>query len=126
MRMSFNYLKYLTAIAAGLTLFSCNGKEEPKPDEPTTPEVKANIKLSDTDDIPLPAGESSATVEFTSALEWTASSDADWLAVSPDKGKSGTHKITVTAGANGTDKDRTASVTIESGDKKASVKVVVK
>ncbi len=59
---------------------------------------------------------SSAVIRFTSARNWRAGADSDWLRCSPSSGQAGTFDLTVTAasGNEGTEA-RTAVVTLSSG-----------
>lgn len=54
---------------------------------------------------------SQATVKLTSSIPWTATSDQEWLTVNPASGSEGL-LLTLTAKANSTNSDRTATVTV--------------
>jgi hypothetical protein len=57
---------------------------------------------------------SSATVDITSEISWTASSDQPWLTVSPSSG-TGNETLTLSAPANMSNASRQATVTVGSG-----------
>lgn len=58
------------------------------------------------------AGEGAeATVTVTANAAWTATASADWVTVDPIEGEAGSVEVTVTAEANDTEADRTATVT---------------
>ena len=69
----------------------------------------------------------STAVTFTSSDAWTAetiNNRADgWCSVSPTSGSAGNAKITITATANDTTDDRTATVVIKSGTTKKTISV---
>ena len=63
--------------------------------------------------LPLVTGVLTETINVTSNVAWTASSNADWCSVSPASGnKNGV--ITVTVTENDTDQDRVAEITVKS------------
>ena len=66
------------------------------------------------------------TVGFHASADWTASSDAAWLSVSPSSGASGNISLIVKAQENDTYNERNASVTIRSGNAQQKFTVVQK
>lgn len=80
-------------------------------------EVEPDISIEVTDDISIASDiDSQATVNFTSAREWTAKTDAAWLSISPSSGSAGAAEITVTARSrNSTGDIREATLTLTSG-----------
>ena len=55
------------------------------------------------------------TITITAEGDWTLTTNADWLTVSPAEGKKGTTEITVTTSKNGTDKCRNGEITARPG-----------
>lgn len=80
-------------------------------------EVEPRFSLETTGDVIIDSDiDSQSTVSFTSAREWTAKTDADWVSISPSSGSAGTAEITVTAQSENTTGDvRTAILTLTSG-----------
>lgn len=94
--------------------------------EPDTPDGKAELEVNTTAlDFTEEAG--SGTIELTTNTKWTASTINDrasgWLSISPASGEAGTHTIHVSAAANDTPDDRSASVIIKAGNVEKTVKV---
>lgn len=81
-------------------------------------EVEPRFSLETTGDVIIDSDiDSQSTVSFTSAREWTAKTDADWVSISPSSGSAGTAEITVTAQSENTTGDvRTAILTLTSGE----------
>lgn len=67
---------------------------------------------------------SSTTIAVTANCEWSASSSASWLTVSPTSGN-GSKNITLTASANNNSSSRNCSVTIKSKDGSAQAVINV-
>ena len=65
------------------------------------------------------------TIEFESNIDWTASSDASWLTVTPASGKASDAKVSITIKAekNTLAKTRNAKVSISAGSKSAVITV---
>ncbi|MBS7290720.1 MAG: BACON domain-containing protein [Bacteroidales bacterium] len=65
------------------------------------------------------------TIEFESNADWTASSDASWLTVTPASGKASDAKVSITIKAekNDTFDARTAKVNVTAGKKSAVITV---
>ena len=111
----------LAAIAASLLAFSgCdeveNTAEISIPDAASQELFTQGVNFSANGDL-------TATVSFTSSLEWSAAVEEvevtkapSWLTVSPISGPAGPAEITITAQENSDEKERTAKVTITCGD----------
>ena len=65
------------------------------------------------------------TIEFESNIDWTASSDASWLTVTPASGKASDAKVSITIKAeeNDTFDARTAKINVTAGKKSAVITV---
>ncbi len=87
----------LLALAVLLTT-ACEGTQTSLGVTPKTVSVKAE-------------GEA-VTVAFSATMDWTATSSADWITLSPSSGKSGDIKMTITAKENTSTSPRTATVTV--------------
>ena len=80
--------------------------------ECVSPYVEEMLQV-DVTTIPLVTGVLTESINVTSNVAWTASSNADWCSVSPASGnKNGVITITVTE--NDTDQDRIAEITVKS------------
>ncbi|MGN0213262.1 MAG: BACON domain-containing protein [Muribaculaceae bacterium] len=109
-----------------VALSSCGSHSTWRPDDVTGDD------LPDMATLEVSAEGSDAAVDWrggsigfavTSSAEWTATCDADWCALQPSRGKSGTSKITVNVAANSAD-ERETSLQVVAGNRKASVKIV--
>ena len=67
--------------------------------------------------------ESTSSFTVTSNADWTLSSDAAWLTISPAKGGKGDTTVEVKASANDTSSDRAAAIVLECGSEKSEIKV---
>ena len=123
--------RILFALLGILIVFSCNKPETtppgPDPDtphgtDPVTPIVNDVISITSGASVSLPAGGGTATVTFTASGAWTVKPSGTWLAVTPSKG-SGDGSVTLSAGANPDETDRSAEVVFTCGS--ASAKVTV-
>ena len=78
-----------------------------------------------TDAVSLESKGGSAQVAFQTNKSWTASSDADWLSVSPASGEGSQlyQNLTLTAQANEGEQERSAKVRIQAGERSAEVSV---
>ena len=65
------------------------------------------------------------TIEFESNTDWTASSDASWLTVTPASGKASDAKVSITIKAEGNDtfNARTAKINVTAGKNSAVITV---
>lgn len=83
-----------------------------KDDDGTT----AIVETSATTDVLMPTAGEKATFTFETSGNWTASTTADWLSISPTKGNKGSNMLTATTKAiNRTGAERTAIVTVSVG-----------
>ena len=80
-------------------------------------EVEPGFSIQTTGDITIAyEAQSQATIHFTSAREWKATSVDDWFTIAPSSGESGTFDLVVTAKTeNITAPPRTATITLTSG-----------
>ena len=81
--------------------------------------------VSGSTSVTIPAEGGSGSVTFTAPYAWRASSDADWLTFSPTNGGAGEAKVTVKAGANETDANRSAVVTVSAEGVDSPVRISV-
>ena len=73
--------------------------------------VEGKITLSATE-ATVPSDAGTVTVTFEATKAWTASSDAEWLKISPARGEKGTASVTVTIAENEGYDDRSAAITV--------------
>ena len=80
-------------------------------------EVEPGFSIQTIGDITIAyEAQSQATIHFTSAREWKATSVDDWFTIAPSSGESGTFDLVVTAKTeNITATPRTATITLTSG-----------
>ena len=117
---SRSFLLLLTLVLA----FACQGKEQPADNvTPEPPKTPASITALSPSALSFSDEGGSQSVSFTSALAWTASSDAGWVTVSPASGAAGKVEIQVSAAANGDYDGRTATLTVKSEDVSATLSV---
>lgn len=81
------------------------------------------LTVSETSLSVIAAGEAK-TVDVTSNVEWTAASDAAWLTVTPASGEND-GQLTLTAAANSTTAERTATVTVSTEAEGVAAKTVI-
>lgn len=107
-------LFYFFAFAA-LAFVGCNN-DEPTPE----PEVKASIEVKTAAEQLVVAHEGGeVTVEFSSALDWTAANkeNVSGVELDPPYGAAGENNaLKVTVGANDTEGERTITIDLKSGD----------
>lgn len=73
----------------------------------------------------LPVAGQKAELTFTTGSNWTATSNASWLTISPTRGSAGTSTVTATTTAiNRTKVDRQAQVTIKAGTATKNLTVI--
>lgn len=88
--------------------------------------VDGNLKLS-AETVDLTPEGATAVVSLFAPQKWSASTSDSWLSVSPDQGEAGTFSLTIAAGKNDSDADRSGSVTVSAGSlEPVSVKVTQK
>lgn len=104
-----NKLKLSLWLLAATLLPSCSGSEEP--DVPVGSTLSLNVTT-------LEFGQEggSQTVAVTSNAEWTVSTSAEWISVSPSEG-SGNGTIVVTVAPNNERQERWNIVTVQNGVK---------
>ncbi len=108
----FRLLTGCFLLLAAITLISCQDE---------LPEAVRIEKGKETVAFAVDGG--STTVKIISNGSWKAVSSQSWLTVSPASGGSGTHTITLSAGANTTDGQRSATVTLQVGHKTSTITV---
>lgn len=97
--------RLLLLLASLVLVFACSK-------ENTTPEV--TISTPTENSVRKDGG--TVVLEFASAIEWTATSSAQWATLSQSKGDGGERiTISITCAKNDTYDDRSATVTIKSG-----------
>lgn len=103
-------LKSFAFAALALLAFSCGGDE---PEVVTKPSLSIETKSIDFD---FDGG--SSTITFTANMDWTITSDSQWLQLSPKSGSGSTsaQNVTVTAIANDEYLVRNATVSISVGN----------
>lgn len=98
----------IAAMLAFCCAFSCQKVETPK-----SPESVAVITKPQAAGEPNTAGTRPVTIAATS--HWTATSDSNWLTVSPAEGDKGMQEVILTFSANTTGQERTGKVTFTAG-----------
>ncbi|MBQ8484351.1 MAG: hypothetical protein IJ504_08625, partial [Bacteroidales bacterium] len=95
-----------------------------------TPEQQVvNPELNvDKSEVSVEAKDGKATVNVTSNVEWTASSQADWISIDPSSGEGSENAVAVkiSAGDNPAEQAREATVIISAGELQKTVKVTQK
>lgn len=95
-----------------------------------TPEQQVvNPELNvDKSEVSVEAKDGKATVNVTSNVEWTASSQADWISIDPSSGKGSEQAVAVKISAedNPAEQAREATVIISAGELSKTVKVTQK
>ena len=124
------HLEHISLLLAAALVLSpgCGEHEDDTPvDGPVMPVVTGAITLTASDAPVLTDAGGTASVTFKATLDWTASSSADWLTVSPASGAAGeTLTVTLTAEANETYDERSAVLTLACGKDAKSVTVTQK
>ena len=104
-----------------------NGGDNGGKTNPPTPVVVGDVTLSETGDLVLGADGGSVRVVFKATKEWSATSSAEWLTLSPSSGAAGDAvTLTVTVAPNEGYDDRDATVTVTCDQVSKTVKVVQK
>ena len=73
--------------------------------------------------VTMSGAESSTTLTITANADWTLSSAAGWLTITPASGGKGETEVTLKASANNESADREATVSLICGDTKTDIKV---
>jgi hypothetical protein len=107
--------KAIIALSAVLLLVSCT---KPEVIEEPTLTLKGTLAQ-----IAAGAEKSQIPISFSTNQSWTATSDAQWISLSPDKGSAGEANIMATVEENKTGKSRIGSVTITAGQLSKTVKI---
>lgn len=121
-------MKKLLILSAILPLlFMACAEEPPPPVKPPTPTPEdAEIQI-DITSVVISSEGGSETIKFNSSLNWEAEVESNkvnpWCTVSPKSGASGDASITITANASNDVNDRTAILTIKSGNIKKVVNI---
>lgn len=103
--MKLNNAKTLTGVL--LALFFAASCED-------VPEIPVNVNLGVTPkEVTIPAEGGRASVSFNSPLAWETSCSEDWLQISPGSGQPGDIVLTLSAGANESTDQRSATVTVK-------------
>ncbi|MDR0332356.1 MAG: InlB B-repeat-containing protein [Dysgonamonadaceae bacterium] len=97
-------------------------------EESLTQEVLADAKQGASDVIFTTTGAwtSSISVAETKTKTETETTAADWISISPESGDAGTHTIEITLEPNFTGEDRTAIITITSGEAAIEINITQK
>lgn len=108
-----------------LAITACQEKPGPGLQPDPDPVPPAEIALQSSPSISFASGGGNEKLLFTANRDWTVSTDADWLQLSPASGKASDKQtaVTVTCGANPDSKKRSAKVTVSAGDKTQAVSV---
>ncbi|MBQ8485403.1 MAG: hypothetical protein IJ534_04600 [Bacteroidaceae bacterium] len=115
------------ALAVSALFSACGGdnpvdNSTPSP-TPTPTAAKIDIAATENTSPILAQTGGKASLSFTSSGSWTATSSAAWCTVSPTSGNSGNATISITAADNDNYDDRTATVTLKSGNATQTIKV---
>ena len=134
MNTTYKFLGFLLmSLVMVISISSCGGDDEPYVEPTPTP-------TPSTSKIDIPATENlkpvftteggTATITFTASQAWTATAANDraseWLQISPASGGAGKATLTITTKANDTYDDRSATITIKSGNASQAVSVTQK
>lgn len=117
--------RFLIYTLACMSLFSCAEKlpDTTGPDTDQTPEVVETISVSQ-DSFSIEGEGGVVQVKLTSEKQWTASTDSQWLIVSPDHGNAVSgKKIDIIASTNDTKATRTGYVSFTNEDQTKKVKI---
>ena len=117
----FYPLWLLMALFLSTAVVSCSEDEEEDP-EPTPPPVEDVFEVSPLS-LSFDAEGGENTIEVTTNLEWTATTDADWITFSPAS-SSEDETIVVTAQENEETEDRTATISITAGEHEQEVSIL--
>lgn len=119
MRNKIYYLSMvLLTVLGSLTFTACGGDDDPTPEPPVT-----TLSVTPTDISLMASQGASASFSISASSAWIISCDADWLNLSSRSGNGSTN-VTVTAiSDNKSATERSAAITITSGDKTQTVNV---
>ena len=120
--------RFLFCLMAALAFVGCTD-EGPDDGSSTQPQPQTAITLTTTA-LNFTTEGGSQNVTFTSSGDWTAQvlNDRanDWCKLTPASGAAGNGQITVTAAANATTDERSASIILKSGTVQKTIKVTQK
>ena len=120
--------RFLFCLMAALAFVGCTD-DGPDDGGSTQPQPQTTITLTTTA-LNFTTEGGSQNVTFTSSGEWTAQvlNDRanDWCKLTPASGAAGNGQITVTAAANATTDERSASIILKSGTVQKTIKVTQK
>ena len=105
---------FLSVLAMAACLVACTPEAE---------EIIESLELKGNAEVLLSVEGDMASISFTSTVDWTAASSADWLTITPTSGKAGDATVKASALRNESNDSRTANITITAGTKEAVVKV---
>ena len=94
--------------------------------QPVEPEVKGSITLQGEASVVISDEGGSAQIAFIATADWTATTEDEWLTVTPRSGQAGETGITVTAPRNDSYDERVARVVLASGEDSKTVTVTQK
>lgn len=98
----------------------------PTPQPTPTPVPSDKIDVTSKPSAAIQTAGGDATIEFTASADWSASTSADWISISPTSGTAGSAKITVKVAENTTYDERNGSVTIKSGTASQNITITQK
>lgn len=101
---------YLLLLSLFILAISCQEDEDP-----SLTITKPEINISD--------ARSAEVIAFTTNMDWTAKSSANWCTISPASGDASNARINVVVDANDTFDDRTCTLTIMAGGLSKSVTI---
>lgn len=105
-----------------LTMITC-GCSKPNEEDVNTPDARLELRgTSESNEIP--SDKTSIPIAFSTNQSWLASSDVNWIFVTPNKGSSGDAAIVAMVEENTTSSDRTGKVTIKAGNISKDVSII--
>ena len=90
----------------------------------TNQKVEDEIDLNSPSSITVSYSSNEYEISFTSANAWEATTDCDWITITPESGTSGNSSISVQISENTSTTQRTGSVTISSGTASVTVSYI--
>lgn len=122
-------LLFCALLLVGISACS-SGNDVPEPTptpQPTpTPDPSDKVDVTSKPSAAIQTTGGDATIEFTASADWSASTSADWISISPTSGTAGSAKITVKVAENTTYDERNGSVTIKSGTASQNITITQK
>ena len=108
-----NRILRILVVLLGTAILALSCKQEEQPAELTVSQTEMHFGNQG----------GSQTLGFNSNVQWTATSSAEWCTLSPDSGDSEVQSTMVTATANTTAEERSATVTITAGSVSKKVEI---